>query len=219
MKHSLNDAERKELDKRIAEAEKRTGVQMVLAVIGKSDAYAELPWKAFALGASIAGLMALLMNIAGPLSSPVQAAFLAIVMILSAGGGLALLAVFVPDFAGLFLTLHRAEVETKQYAESLFLSRELFATRERRAVLLLVSLFERRIVVLPDKGLAGDLDEAALRRVIDSMRPDLTAGRTAQALEAGLKTLEDNISGTGRGRSGDADDLLPDNIIQEKGPR
>jgi len=29
---------------------KRTGAQIVLAVVDRSDVYAELPWKAFALG-------------------------------------------------------------------------------------------------------------------------------------------------------------------------
>jgi uncharacterized membrane protein len=44
------------LDQRIAEVEKLTGVQIVIAVIERSDAYPELPWKAFALGAAVAGL-------------------------------------------------------------------------------------------------------------------------------------------------------------------
>ena len=58
MKHVLNNEERSRLNKDIADAEKRTGAQIVLAVIERSDSYAELPWKAFALGASIAGLCA-----------------------------------------------------------------------------------------------------------------------------------------------------------------
>jgi len=63
MKHTLNDEERSRLDKDIAEAEKRTGVQIVLAVIERSDSYAELPWKTFALGSSVAALLAVAMNI------------------------------------------------------------------------------------------------------------------------------------------------------------
>ena len=90
MKHTLNNEEQNRLDQRIADAEKRTGAQIVLAVIERSDTYAELPWKAFALGASGAGLLVLIMNILWPLTSPVTAAFLAIVMMLAAGAGFAL---------------------------------------------------------------------------------------------------------------------------------
>ena len=209
------DEERSLLDQRVAAAEKRTGAQIVLAVIGRSDTYAEIPWKAFALGSSVTGLLALIMNVLWPLASAVTAALLVIVMMLSAGAGLALLSIFVPDFARLFLHVHRAEAETKQYAESLFLSRQLFATRDRKAVLLLISLFERRIVILPDRGLTDQLNQTATEKVIKHMRPYLKAGQPARALEAGLKKLEDLISA--EAQPGSFIDELPNDIIEEKG--
>ena len=52
----LTKAEADAIDAQVARLESRTGVQVVTAVVGKSDTYAELPWKAFALGASLAGL-------------------------------------------------------------------------------------------------------------------------------------------------------------------
>lgn len=210
MKHSLTDEERKELDQHTAAAEKRTGVQIVLAIVERSDAYAELPWKAFALGSSGAGLLVLIMNMLWPLTSPMQATLLAIVIMLAAGAGLALLSVFVLDFARLFLSVHRAETETRQYAESLFLNKQLFATRERKAVLLLVSLFERRIVVLPDTGLIQKINQEATEKIIQYMRIYLKAGQTARALETGLKKLEDII------RPSEPSHELP-NVIEEKG--
>lgn len=194
MKHTLNIEERNRLDRHIADAEKRTGAQIVLAIIERSDSYAELPWKAFALGASLSGLVVGVMNLTRPLASPFTAAFPAIVMMLAAGAGLALLCIFVPDFSRLFLNLHRADVETRQYAESLFLSRELFSTHDRKAVLLLLSLFERRIVVLPDTGLAGRLNQEAVEKIIGHMRVYLKAGQTARALESGLEKLEEIIA-------------------------
>lgn len=215
MKHILNDEERSRLDKQIVEAEKRTGAQIVLAVIGRSDAYAEIPWKAFALGASLAGLWALLMNISWPLTSPGAAVLLAVVTVLTAGAGLALLCIFSPDFARLFLHAHRADVETRQYAESLFLSRQLFATRERTSVLLLISLFERRVVVLPDTGLTKNLNQETIEDIIKHMRPYLATGRTAHALEAGLKKLEEFISA--KVHLEPPVNELPDSIIEEKG--
>lgn len=210
MKHSLNDEERRRLDQHTADAEKRTGVQIVLAIIERSDAYAELPWKAFALGASGAGLLALIMTILWPLTSSLQATLLAIVIMLAAGAGLALLSVFVPDFARLFLSVYRAEIETRQYAESLFLNKQLFAARERKAVLLLVSLFERRIVVLPDAGLIQKINQDAADKIIGHMRIYLKAGQTARALDAGLKKLEEILL------QPESSHELP-NIIEEKG--
>ena len=215
MKHTLNDEERSQLDQRIADAEKRTGAQIVLAVIERSDVYAELPWKAFALGASVAGLMVLVMNLLWPLATVSLAVLLTIVMILAAGAGSALLSVFVSDFARIFLHTHHAEVETRQYADSLFLSRQLFATSKRRAVLLLISLFERQVVILPDTGLTQNLNQVATEKIINHMRPYLSAGQTARALEAGLKKLEEIISDDEQ--SGASVNELPNGIIEEQG--
>jgi len=215
MKHTLNDEERSRLDKAIAEAEKRTSAQIVLAVIERSDSYAELPWKAFALGSSIAGLLVILINASLPLISAGSAILRAVVTVLSAGAGLALLCIFVPDFARLFLHVHRAEVETRQYAESLFLSREMFKTPKRKSVLLLVSLFERRVVVLPDTGLREKMNRQTIENIIGHMRPYLAEGQTARALKAGLEKLEEILSGN----AGPASSVneLPDEIIEEKG--
>lgn len=210
MKHTLTHEERSRLDRLVVEAEKRAGAQIVLAVVERSDHYPELPWKAFALGASLGGGAVLAVNLMSPLPSPSLTALLAIVMMLSIGAGLALLCVFVPDFARLFLQTHRADVEARQYADSLFLSREMFAARDRRAVLLMVSLFERRIVVLPDAGLAQTLNRTATAAVIREMRVSLRTGQTARALEAGLKKLEEIIT------QPECAGALP-NIIEEKG--
>lgn len=215
MKHALNIEERNRLDQRIADAEKRTGAQIVLAIIERSDSYAELPWKSFALGSSLAGLVVGVMNLMWPLTSPFTAAFPAIVVMLAAGAGLALLCIFVPDFARLFLNLHRTDVETRQYAESLFLSRQLFATHDRKTVLLLLSFFERRIVVLPDAGLTGQLKQEDVEKIIAHMRVYLKAGQTALALETGLDKLEEMIAGDHQ--SGSVVNELSNDIIEEKG--
>jgi len=215
MKHSLNSEEKNRLDGRIAAAEKRTGAQIVFAVIERSDCYAELPWKAFALGASLAGLLVLAMNILLPIHSATKATLLSVVMILSAGAGLALLSVFNPDFARLFLPGHRADVETRQYAESLFLSRELFATKTRRAALIMISLFERRIVVLPDRGLASQLHKEAANEIVQHMQTTLRSGQLALALEAGLQKFEELV--VRDSPSTQASGELPNTIIEEKG--
>ena len=49
MKPVLSESDRIQLDKRIAEAEKVTKTQIVLATVKRSDSYVEIPWKAFAL--------------------------------------------------------------------------------------------------------------------------------------------------------------------------
>lgn len=203
------------LDRRVEEVEKRTGTQIVLAVIERSDAYPELPWKAFALGAAVAGLLVSVQAMVRPEWTSGSEVLLAVAFTLAAGVTGALLCVYIPVFARLFLDAHRASAEVRQYASSLFLSREMFATRRRTGILLLVSLFERHVVVLPDTGLSQRLSQDALQVIIAQMATVLKKGQVARALEEGLGSLEDVLAGTATGDS--RENELPDGIVEEKG--
>ena len=215
MKHILPDQARTALDRRVAEAEKRTGAQIVLAVVRRSDVYAELPWKAFALGAAVAGTGAVLLDLLRPAWNSGAAVLFAVVATLAVGAACALLCVLVPGFARLFLDVHRAEVEVRQYAESLFLSRELFTTLDRIGVLLLVSMFERRVVLLPDTGMAKRLGREAMHDIVARMTASLAGGRVDRALEQGIQGLEEHLASKPAG-AGPGNDL-PNEVIEEKG--
>jgi putative membrane protein len=203
------------LDGRVAAAEKRTGAQIVLAVIERSDSYPELPWKAFALGAAVAGLSVFVKAMLWPGWNSGSEVMLSAASVLAAGVTCALLCVCAPGFARLFLDANRASAEVRQYASALFLSREMFATRGRTGILLLVSLFERHVVILPDTGLRQRLSQDALQTIIARMTTALKKGEISRALEDGLDSLEEVLAGTATEASGENE--LPDEIIEEKG--
>lgn len=201
----LSDTERDEIGAHAERLEARTGVQVVAALVGRCDVYPEAPWKAFALAASLALLAAL----------PWQAgALLTVCVGLLSGASAALATVFVAPWARLFVTRARRETEARQYAAAWFLEHELGRTRARNAVLLLVGVFERSVVVLPDAGLP--LPPAALQEVIARMRPRLAAGQTAPALHAGLDALEALLRAKGCTRAAAADEIAHE-LIEEKG--
>jgi putative membrane protein len=214
MKRTLSDHDRNQLDSLITVAEKRTNTQIVLALIQRSDIYAELPWKAFALGASLSGLLVFITDLLSYGWNPNVTVIMAVAGILVGGAVFALLPVLIPGFANLFLSDFRTEVEVRQYAESLFLSRQLFATSKRTGILMLVSLFERKVVILPDTGLRDLLPKDALQTIIKAMTPFLKRSEISRAFETGLeqltKILGNNVKGSGKNE-------LSDEIIEEKG--
>lgn len=218
MSPNLSDLDRQQLDALVKKAEQRTGAQIVLAVVRRSDAYTEIPWIAFALGASIACLCVCLWTaFSSSWTSPINNV-LSVVAVLGTGALFALLTVVLPPFASIFLLSHRAETEVRQYAESLFLRRELFATRDRIGILLLVSLFERRIILLPDRGLESRLSEKEMQEIIEVMKELLKQNNLKAAFEAGLDYLSRCLEESGIGQPiGQKKDELPDQIIEEKG--
>ena len=215
MKPFLSDTDRTLLDKRIAETEKQTRAQIVLASVVRSDSYAEIPWKAFAFGASISSLAVVILGlfVLGWLTE-VLILFSAVV-ILASGVLLALMTVLFPGFARFFLSPQRKETETLQYAESLFLTNELFSTQDRRGILLLVSQFERQVVILPDTGVRELLDMEVLNELISDMTVQLRRNDLRQALETGLDGIQSALGSSVDGGTGKNE--LSNEIIEEDG--
>lgn len=215
MKKILSDSDRKLLDKRIAEAEKQTGVQIVLASIVRSDSYVEIPWKAFAIGASLASLLMIIIHlfVLGWITSLMI--FISLAAILVFGAIMALLSVWIPGFSRLFLSPQRKEAETLQYAQSLFLSHELFTTENRMGILLLVSQFERQVIILPDTGLRDQLTTEVLDEIISIMRRYLRRNELRKAMETGLDGIRVALGRSASG--GKQKNELSDEIIEENG--
>ena len=213
----LSKAELDALDLQIARVHSTTGVRIAAAEIGKADTYEELPWKAFALGVSLAALAVVGADVLRPQWATPHLTMLSTAIMLAAGALAALLAIFVPAFGRLFLHAARCELEVGQYAQALFLRRELFKTPHRDAVLILVSRFERRVHILPDTGLNATVGEAEWQAVIERMKPALRQARTADALQAGLAAVEELLVRTGHKGGTGADIGAPEPLIEEKG--
>jgi putative membrane protein len=213
---SLSEKEQQEINSLVARFEAGTGIQAVAAVVGKVDAYPELPWKAYAIGSALGALTIVLpLDALAHWSTPTLIALHAMI-ILGAGAALAAAAAFVPSVGRLFLDRLRAEAEGRQYAQMLFLEREFFRTSDRCAVLVLVARFERTAVILADKGLAAFAPAAALERIAASMRSAIAAGRPAAAFEIAFDELTEllELRPVGKGASANT---LDDGVVVEKG--
>jgi putative membrane protein len=215
--HLLSAAEASAIEARSAEVEARVGIQIVAAIIDKADAHVELPWKAFAMGAVLAGLALVVADAVRPQWLTANAALVDTVTILACGGASALLAIFAPSYARLFLRSTRRDYSVRRHAQTLFLERGLFATRQRNGVLILVSCFERRVELLADTGLHQHVSEAQWRPVIARMTPLLRERRFADALLAGLAATEKLLAGKGFKPAPGTVNELPDRPIEESG--
>jgi len=206
-----------EIRQRVARLEAATGAEAVAAVVARSDSYPEIPWKAFALGTSLAAGAAFAAALLAPQWAGVAAVMETAVTMLVVGAAAALPTVWCPPLARLFLPRARRQAEALQTAQAMFLESELQRTRGRDAVLLLVCLFEREVVVLPDHGLQGRLGQDALDAVAGAVVARLAAGRLKEGLLDGLARLEDALLASGlRAGAGEAGEI-PDAVIQQQG--
>lgn len=202
---------------RVATIEHARGVEIVTASIGKADTYPELPWRACALAASIAALAVAVADVLRPDWVSSTTLLVALAFVLLSGAAAALAVAWVPAFARLFLDAPRADVEARQYARTFFLERQLFRTRRRNGILLLVARFEHRVELVADIGFDGRIAAHEWETVIPPMLGPLREGRIDEAFARGLEALDALLASRGyRGTQGAANEL-PDATIDEAG--
>jgi len=198
---------------RVAALERARGVEVVTVSIAKADLYPELPWRAGALAASVAALAVAIGDVMRPDWATSTTLLLALATVMLSGAGAALLVVFVRSFARLFLTPLRAEAETRQYAHAYFLDRQLFRTRRRNGILILVARFEHRVELVADIGFDGRVAAGEWGSVIAPMVPLLREHRADDAIAAGLDALDALLASKGFSGNGGANEL-PDATVE-----
>ena len=213
----LSEDETQRLNARVRQLETNTGVELVTAVVGKCDHYPEIPWKAFALGVAFSSLALLFQSMLRPDWLYSYSALIHMIIVMGGGAIMALMTAIWPGWARCFLDKTRAASEMQQYGQTLFVEREVFATRDRTGMVLLVGLFERQVVILTDSGVDVRLPSGALQTVIDAMTPLLKQGDRFQALMQGVATMEETLYQAGFEPSADTTDQIPEALVQQKG--
>ena len=219
---AITQQEKQQLLERVAAFENATGVQLVTTLLARCDDYPEIPWKAFAAGVAFSTSLLML----GVVFPDVRAFhFLAalptvFVLIFVLGIGLVNVGVSIlwPAYARLFLSEARADGEVRQSAQALFLEHELFATGTRTGVLMLVSAFEHRVLILADRNLRNRLPAGALDEVVMVMTPILRSAQWLAAFSAGIEKLQAIVHAHGFNGRSDSD-VLPDHLDHEEGKK
>ena len=176
-----------------------------------------MPWLAFAAGASLASLALVIADAIRPQWTVSYTASIHAMAILGTGAAAALLAIFAPPFARLFLRQSSIDSEVRQYAESMFLRRGLFATSRRTAILILISLFERRVDIVADEGCHPRITHADWQDVIARMAPRLRERKPGDALRDALLAVDTLLQARGFTRGDGPPDALSNRTIEEHG--
>lgn len=179
--HELIDpAARQHLEAVVAEAERATGGEIVVAVVRACDEYGALGWR---LGVALAALVFLGLGwFVDPL--PWSAYLGAQAAALLAGHGIGR----IEAVRRALLPAALVEQRVAQRASRCFAEQGLARTRGRTGILLFVALLEHRVVVLADVGIDRVLDpDESWRQVVDLAVDGLRAGRAVEGLEAAVR--------------------------------
>ena len=191
----LNHDGRRAVEAAIAEAEKRTAAEIVCAVAAESGRY-DRAESLVGLGCAIVGLSLAHAWAGGAAqwgAAPVPLGWQALAVALGFVLG-SVVASYVHGLRRLFVSAREMAEETGRAASAVFAQRRLGSTRQQAGLLLYVSLFERRAVVLADDGARAALGQAGVDALRDQMVAGLREGRRAETLTAAVRSAAERLS-------------------------
>jgi uncharacterized membrane protein len=194
----LTEADRAAVEAAIAEAESRTGAEIVCAVATESGRYdraeAIVGLVASLLGLGVVELAAAALAPAGAWEGVRPALWLQSLAVVGGWIGGTVLASYCHPLRRLFCSRAEMEAETGRAAAQVFVGQRLHASAHGGAVLLYFSLFERCLVVMPNEKATAVAGEGLAAEVRDIATRELAAGARAGAITAALRPIADRLA-------------------------
>ncbi len=189
MSTPLSESDRKAIQDAVKSAERHTSGEIVPFIVGRSASYPVSFWRA----AGIFGLVGLLLVFILSLTYTgwglgwlLSTAGHVVATIVFAITGL-LLVRFVPGVQRRFAGSTAIGAAVRDRASRAFLEEEVFNTRERTGILVLVSLFERRVEVVGDSGINARVDPEDWGSVVEDILMGVKAGKLAEGLVSAIE--------------------------------
>ena len=201
----INDQDRELISAAVKKAESGTTGQIVPMIVAQSDDYAAARWR---IGIVAGLLCGFLVNHFFPDLDPV---WLLASQIPAIGAGF-ILAQFEP-LKRLFISKHELEAQTHHRAVEAFFAHGLHATHDRTGVLIIISVFERKVRVLADSGINSKVPEKAWDDVIALLLGAIRQEKPMDGMARAIALCGEHLASSFPGKS-DTNEL-PDGLVTE----
>ena len=202
-------AEEKERLKAITqEVESRTIGEIVLMVVDQSDHHIEAEVLGGVLLGSLLSLIVTLLYFHSSIWSYVPLSFLFFFPC-------RFLFQRIEALKRLFIGVRRKEEAVRLRAERAFFEKGLYKTKKNTGVLFFLSLFERKIWVLADKGIYEKMDQETVNGFAKEVSRGIREGRACEALSKAIQGIGVLLSKHFPITPDDTDEL-PDDVMTEE---
>ena len=211
----LSAADRERITQAVQEAERHTSAEIVPMIVARSGLYRDAQHVAGLISAFIT-LAALLTLEAAWLPwgwHAANAAWLVLAVTLAYVSGAWIGR--VPTVIRLLTSRTRMKQKVALRAGRAFAHHAVSQTRERTGVLIMLSILEKQIYVLPDRLLAGRVSAERWQQVVQAAVEQLHDGAIAEGLSQAIAARGVVLAEACPGRPGDNPNELPDEPIQE----
>lgn len=161
-------------------AEMRTGGEIVPYIVERVVERDEARWRGATLGSLAAALVAGMVHAFGGFWGGAGVWWITLPAV--AGAGLGYMIAGFDAVGRRLIPDDNLERAVTMRAEAAFVEEEVFDTRDRTGILIFLSLFEHRAVILADAGINRAVPEDTWKVLVDRLVAGIRAGRAAEAL-------------------------------------
>lgn len=181
MKDVFTEADREAIAAAVAAAEKLSGGEVVPYAVGRCGDYRAACWAAAALMATLAAGIAAVLHDLGGYWGGLALFWVALPVPVAALAGYGLAAAW-PGLRRRLTPAAAIDDRVEMRAAAAFVDAEVFDTRDRTGVLIFLALFEHRVLVLGDSGIAAKVEPEEWKGISDRLAAGIRDGRAAAAL-------------------------------------
>jgi putative membrane protein len=199
-------ADRTAIEAAVHDVEAHSVGEVVPYAVESSDPYARALWTASTLGALLAAGAAALVHERLVGWGGYTTLWIALPPLV--GAALGWLATFTwPGLRRLLVPADVLEARVRQRARLAFLDEEVFGTRDRTGILIFISLLERRVVILADRGIADRPGPSSWDGIVAGIAAGIRRGEPGRALAEGIRQCGALLASRAPIRPDDRDEL------------
>ncbi|MFW5808105.1 MAG: TPM domain-containing protein [Spirochaetota bacterium] len=203
----LTDSDKGTITNKVHEAERQTSGEIVPYIASSSYSYP----RANLIAGMLAGLFA---GMVPAVAFNNHNVWIFLLIFLPVFAAMQWIVEFIPPLKRLFISSEEIDAEVREAAITAFYRHGLYRTRDETGVLIYISIFERRVCVLADRGIDSVVDASAWQGVVDTIVAGIKSGNHARALAEAVGMVGDLLREKFPAKKDDTDELH--NLIIEE---
>ena len=165
----------------VHEAERKTSGEIVPYVVDQSDTYDDAEWRGgFFFGVLVLASLVIIHEYTN-VWLPITPSEIAIAAILAGIVGMVLLK-YIPAVKRAFAGSTLMDKRVSQRAAEAFVAEEVFNTRDRTGILIFLSLFEHKVLVVGDSGINAKVEQSAWEGIVQHILKGMRSGKHVEGL-------------------------------------
>ncbi|HEY0651581.1 MAG TPA: hypothetical protein VGD65_00590 [Chryseosolibacter sp.] len=215
LKDKFSEDDLQRIKHAVKDAEDKISGEIVPVIVERSGNYTIALYKAALLFAAAGFVFMIILDryiIADPSNTLYYDPVFIFFVVVSAGLLGVLLAIVSESFKRLFITRRHFDECTRIGAEAAFLEEEVFNTRHRTGIMIFISFFEHKVIVMADRGISKVVEQREWDTLVANLIAGIRSGKPVDGLEAGIKRCGDILLEKGFHKTADDINELRDDL-------